>query len=121
MPYEFYKVLHLIGIFMTLSGLVGVMTLKWAGGPIPSKPRRTFFLVHGIGLLIVFVAGFGLAARTGLIGGFPLWLWTKLGIWLALGGIIAFAKRKGDMGIPLLTSIIALAGIAGWLAIYKPF
>lgn len=121
MSYEFYKVLHLLGVFLTLTGLIGIATLKWAGTGLPAAPRRAFFLMHGIGLLIAFVAGFGLAARLGMFANLQGWVWAKIGLWLAMGGLIAVAKRKGEMGVTLILSFIALAGVAAWLAIFKPF
>lgn len=121
MSYEFYKVLHLVGVFLTLTGLVGIATLKWAGTGLPAGPRRAFFLMHGVGLLIAFVAGFGLAARLGMFNNLQKWVWVKIGIWLVLGGLIALAKRKGEMGTVLILSMVALVSVAGWLAIFKPF
>lgn len=121
MSYEFYKVLHLVGVFLTLTGLIGVATLKWVVPDMPKGPKRAFFLMHGVGLLIAFVAGFGLAARLGMFAKLPGWVWAKIALWLVMGGVIALAKRKGDMGTPLILAFVALAGFAGWLAIFKPF
>lgn len=121
MSYEFYKVLHIVGVLMVFSGLVGVLALRMTGTELPARPRRLFFLYHGVGLLVVLVAGFGLAARMGYFQSLPNWVWAKLGIWLILGGAIALAKRRGQLGGPLLTAFLAIGGLAAWLAITKPF
>lgn len=121
MSYEFYKVLHLAGLFLLFSGLAGILAARMIVPEIPARPRRLFFLAHGLGLLIMIVAGFGLAARLGYMQSFPLWLWAKIVIWLILGGGIALAKRRGHVGGPLLTLFVGLGATAAWLAVMKPF
>lgn len=121
MSYEFYKTLHIFGVLMLFSGLVGILALRMVGVDLPARPRRLFFLYHGIGLLIVLIAGFGLAARLGYFQNLPNWVWMKIVIWLVLGGAIALAKRRGQLGGPLLTAFVLIGGFAAWLAIAKPF
>lgn len=121
MSYQFYKVLHIVGILMVFSGLVGVMALRMVSAELAARPRRLFFLVHGIGMLVALVAGFGLAARLGYMSGLPTWVWVKLFVWLLLGVGIAIAKRRGHLGVPVLTLFIGLGWFAAWLAITKPF
>lgn len=121
MSYEFYKVLHLAGLVLLFSGLAGILAVKMIVPEIPARPRRLFFMAHGLGLLIMVVAGFGLAARLGYLQSFPLWLWAKIGIWVVLGGSIALAKRRGHVGGPLLTFFVVLGTTAAWLAVMKPF
>ncbi|MBX2988893.1 MAG: hypothetical protein KF802_13475 [Bdellovibrionaceae bacterium] len=121
MSYEFYKILHITGVIMTFIGLAGVLAVKMTAPELPARPRRLFFLTHGLGLLIALVAGFGLAARLQMFQNLPGWVWAKIGIWIILGGAVAVAKRRGQLGGPLLTVFIAFGACAAWLAITKPF
>lgn len=121
MSYEFYKILHVTGFIMVFLGLAGILALRMAGPNLSPRPYRLFAITHGVGLLIAFVAGFGLAARLNMFQNLPLWVWAKIAIWLVLGGAIALAKRKGQIGTPLLVFFIGLGCTAAWLAIAKPF
>lgn len=122
MSVEEYKIIHIVGILMVFSGLVGVMALRMLTAEIPNQPRRFFVITHGIGLLIVLIAGFGMAAKQGYLQAPNSgWIIGKIAIWLILGGSLALAKRKGQMGGILLTFFLVLGGVAAWLAIMKPF
>lgn len=119
MSYQFYKILHFIGIFMVFSGLGGQLLHAMNRGAKQHPARKWLAIMHGVGLLFIFVAGFGLIARLGV--GFPGWVWAKIVIWMLLGGIGAIAARKQAFanGIWILT--IAVGGLAAFLALYKPF
>lgn len=120
MSYEFYKVLHLIGIawlMVALGGATGVMIL---GSDASPKLRKLVGASHGISLLIIFVAGFGLLAKGG-VSGFPGWVIAKIGIWIVFGGLIAVIRRKPQWGTALWFALPALVGVSAWLAIVRPF
>ncbi|MBC7457207.1 MAG: hypothetical protein H7235_02935, partial [Bdellovibrionaceae bacterium] len=53
MTYEFYKIAHLLGIFLLTSGLMGVFFTVWAGAPFQGKVKSASFALHGLGLLIM--------------------------------------------------------------------
>lgn len=55
------KMLHATGLAPTFLGLAGVLGFKLNGGR--STRRWLFFVTHGIGLLLLAVSGFTLAAR----------------------------------------------------------
>ncbi|MCB0394295.1 MAG: hypothetical protein KDD25_07035 [Bdellovibrionales bacterium] len=120
MSYEFYKVLHLFGLSLILLPL-GAIALHAFTGASKSEltQRKALLATHGVGMLLVFVAGFGLIAKLQL--GWPAWIWVKMLIWLFLGGLVALLyKRK----MPPVTSIWIIAitvAIATFLARYKPF
>lgn len=121
MSYEFYKILHITGILMVFSGLAGLVGMKLNGTELSPRGRRLFALFHGVGLLIVLVAGFGLAARLQLMASLPGWVWGKLVVWLLLGGGLTLAKKRGQVGAPLMILFVGLGLTAAWLAIAKPF
>lgn len=121
MSYEFYKIIHLTGIALVLTGLAGLLTVKMSGGTLEGKTKSLVFGAHGLGLLIVLVSGFGLLARLNMMQALPGWVFGKLAIWLILGGFAAFLKRKGQIGAPLYFLLLAIFIVAAYLAVAKPF
>lgn len=121
MSLAFYKVLHLIGLAMTVMALGGQLFHVLGGGDKDSASHRKILaMTHGIGLLVLFVAGFGMHAKLGLEG-FPGWMIAKLVLWGALGGAIAIPWRAPGMVKPLMVALPLLVGLATWLAVAKPF
>lgn len=122
MPYEIYKILHLIGIFLLTSGLVGMLVLAWSGHQIAGKVKTFAFITHGLGLVFLLVSGFGLLARMGFMHnqGMPFWIYVKLAIWLIMGGVISLAKRKGSIGWPIYFLMMAIFIAAAYFGVYKP-
>jgi uncharacterized membrane protein SirB2 len=124
MSYEFYVVVHVTGIILTFLALGGAAFHSIAGGTRDTNPsRKLVAMLHGVGLLFVFVAGFGLMARTGMAqsGSWPVWLILKLVIWLALGGVIVVLNRKAGSGRWLIIALPLLGIGAAYLAKFKPF
>ena len=117
MSYLFYKVLHVFGITMAFMALGGLIHGALSGGT--DKSRKLIGATHGVALLIVLVSGFGLLAKLGL--GFPLWVWLKLAIWLLLGALLALVRRMPQHAKVFWFLLPVLAGIAAYLAFYKPF
>ena len=89
------------------------------GGTKDFAHRKLIGMTHGIGLLISFVAGFGLIAR--LQTGFTTWIYAKLFIWLVFGGLTALIYKKPGAARIIWFVIILLAAFATFLARYKPF
>ncbi len=120
MSVEFYKILHLLAAFMVLISLGGLATHAANGGGRDSnKVRAPLSVLHGLGLVISLVAGFGLIAKVGT--GFPIWVIMKLVIWLILGIALMIPNRAPQYARLLLWLLPVLGGIAAWLAIAKPF
>jgi len=57
MSYDFFKILHLLGVFMVLVSLGGLIVL---GVVEDSRWRKLAAMTNGIGLVVVFIGGFGL-------------------------------------------------------------
>ena len=121
MPYEIYKVLHLVGILMVFVALGGTAMHVASGGTKGGPFHRTAMLTHGLGALLIFVAGFGLMARLGITGSWPAWVFIKLAIWLILGGLIGVIHRKPATAKALWWVILLLGAAAAFTAIQKPF
>ena len=122
--YTAYRLIHLVGILLLFVALGG---LSYAAGKSSSDgapgSRGLVMALHGTGLLVILVGGFGLLARIGVEHGigFPGWVWGKLAIWLLLGAAVMIPKRKPEWAGALFLVLPVLGGIASWLALYKPF
>lgn len=120
MSYEFYKMFHLIGFFLLLSGLLGVFFAVWNKQPFQGKIKSLSFALHGTGLLFVLVSGFGLMAKLGYIQVIPTWIYVKIAIWMFFAVVISLLKRKGHLGLPLYALLLAGYILAAYMAVYKP-
>jgi len=117
MSIDFYRVLHLSGLILVSLGLGGVL-LRSSDDSGRSKLAAVF---HGVGLLAMLVAGFGLLAKRGYEFPWPAFIFVKLGIWLLLGATPALVKR-GVIGASLGWMIAIGVGIwAVYLGINKQF
>jgi hypothetical protein len=126
MSYEFYKVLHLLAILFVFTSLGGLAMIAWlarSGTPADElkRARRTLAIINGVAILVVFVAGFGLMARTGVMTGpWPTWIYGKIGVWLAVAISIALVRRKGGLGALWYVLLPVLGAVGAWLAVTKP-
>jgi len=104
MPPYIYHILHLTGIIMLFLGYGALLGRSLAGSD-DSRVKKLGSITSGIGLLLIFIAGFGLITKMGYSFAAP-WILVKLLIWIALGGLIALINRKP-----------ALAGLLWWVLI----
>ena len=118
MPYETYKLLHVVGLLLLFLGMGG--QLLGAGSVRGHAPKRTAIL-HGVGLLAMLVGGFGMMARLGVQWPWPGWLITKLGVWLTIGALPVGVRRQLIPHSLAWLVAAVLGGLAAWLAISKPF
>lgn len=119
MDYNTLRIVHITGIVLTFMGLSGILALKMAGGaPLPK--RLIFHTSYGLGLLIIIVTGFMLAAKLGIKSP-PAWLDGKLVIWLLAGSSVVLANRLCRFAPWLVIFFAVLVATAAWLAIDKPF
>ena len=119
MSYEFYKVLHILGVallFLALGGLAG-HGLN-GGDRSTNKARGLMVGTHGLALVLLLVAGFGMLAK-GPGGGtmLPGWIHPKLLIWLLLGAALMPLQRRPALARPLWILLPLLAAAAGYLAL----
>lgn len=122
-PRDFYEVLHIIGIAMLFLAIGGVSVHAANGGTkATTSTRRLVSSIHGFGALLILVGGFGMLARIGLKHGegFPGWLWVKLAIWIILSAIVVLPYRRPALARPFIALLPFLAGVAVYMALYKP-
>jgi hypothetical protein len=120
MSYQTYKVLHFIGIFFVLISLGGMTLHVINGGTRSYANRKWVAMIHGIGITLALVGGFGLLARLGVTGGLPAWIYGKLGVWLILAALPALIYRAPNLAKILFVITPLIAAFAGYLAITKP-
>lgn len=121
LSYEAYKVLHIVGVLMVITGLTSSGLFAWVAteGQKSHPARKLSAATHGFGLLIVLIAGFGMLARLQIPTNQP-WIAGKFVIWILMGALIAVARRMPTK-VPLLWLVVfILGGAAAYLAIYKP-
>jgi hypothetical protein len=120
-PLVVYKNLHLLGVFMILMALGGLIIHQINAGTRQQAWRKPVAITHGIGLVLVLVSGFGMLAQRGIFWPWPGWVVGKIIIWLIFGVLIGVIGRTPTLAKPWWWSTIALAAIAAYLAINQPF
>lgn len=121
LSYTVYKALHLVGIMLTVAALAGMAVHAANGGTrAESRTRALATALHGTGLLLVLVAGFGMLAR---LGGSAAsgWVLVKLAIWLTLGAAAMVPYRRPPLARAVFLAAPLLAALAGIVALTKPF
>ena len=115
MSFEFYKILHLAGVF----GMLLALGAAAATGPqVAPSTRRLNGILHGVGMLLILVAGFGMLARGNL--GFPGWVMVKIPIYLVIGALPMMAQRR-QAPLRMILIALVLTLVAAWLALVHPF
>ena len=122
-PLLIYKNLHLLGVFMILVALGGLILQQIHGTTREPVWRKPVAITHGIGMVLALVGGFGMLARPELsiFWPWPGWVIGKIIIWLVFGILTALIGRAPSLAKPLWWITIALAVIAAYLALNKPF
>ena len=118
MPYAIYKLLHVIGLMILFLGMGGM--LLRARAEQDRAPKGTAAL-HGVGLFVMLVGGFGMMARLGIHWPWPGWLIAKLCVWLIIGALPVLVRRQVIPRGPAWLVAPGLGALAAWFAIGKPF
>jgi hypothetical protein len=121
--HAFYNVVHIVGIVLVMSALGGSALHAINGGTrATNRARGLVAALHGAGVLLILVGGFGMLARLGFRHGanFPGWLWVKLAVWAAVAGLLFLVGRRPALARPAYLALPLLGGLAAYMAIYKP-
>jgi hypothetical protein len=119
--YLVYKNIHLIGVFMTLVALGGLMVHSVLGAERGHPFRKMMAATHGIGLFLALLGGFGMLARLAIHWPWPAWIIVKVVVWVIFGALIAVIARKPAASKLLWWVVIGLAGFAAYVAQQKPW
>lgn len=116
-----YKWLHIVGAFAVIMafGALIFRSSVHSESSTTAIPKKTLSIVHGLGLVILLVSGFGMLARLGIHGDLPAWVILKGVIWLALGGLIAAVNRAPSKNKLWWWLVLALAAAAAWIGLFK--
>lgn len=122
-PHAFYKVVHIVGIVLVMSALGATAIHALNGGTRQTnRARGLVAALHGVGVLLILVGGFGMLARLGFMHGasFPGWIWVKLAIWGTIAALLFVPYRRPALAKPIYLALPVLGGLAAYMAIYKP-
>jgi hypothetical protein len=109
MSAEFYRVFHLFGLMLLFTGIGLVL----AGG----TARKFGMVSHGVGLLLMLVAGFGLLAK--MQHGFQAWVIVKIVLWVGFAFIPVLAKKGVLATGAAWIAALVLGGTAAYLGVMK--
>jgi hypothetical protein len=107
----FYYIAHIVGIIILFAGYGSLLDSNGSS--------RNGMKFHGIGFLIVLIAGFGLIAKLKFPYSSP-WIIGKFAILLILGFLPMLAKRRVLKPSAIVWIAILLGGVAAYLAYMKP-
>ncbi|MCA8948870.1 MAG: hypothetical protein KDE27_05165 [Planctomycetes bacterium] len=113
MSAEFYRIAHIVGVLMLFLGLGGMFAFAGKG-----KASALYPILHGLGLLVMIVAGIGQAHKLGY--GWPTWMILKIGCWVVIAVLPTLAKKNVLPAAVALLLALVLGGTAVWLAVTKP-
>lgn len=120
MSYQFYLLLHLLGIGALFFALGGLFLHAINGGTKETNVmRKPTSIMHGVALFLILLSGFGMLAR---IGGSTsdMWVLLKVLIWVVMGAAIMIPLRAQQMARPLWYAVPLVLMLAGWIAHVKP-
>jgi hypothetical protein len=112
MTLELYKVLHILGLALLM------MSVGMSLATPKDAPQKTSMIFHGVGLLTLFVAGFGMLAAKGKSApdAWGAYIWAKLGIWV-FAAVLPSLVRRGmvprALGWVLALGLVGFAAYAG--------
>lgn len=119
LSHPIYKVIHLLAIFLLVCGLGGLWAMAAAAQDESRRAARKLVLAnHGIAMFLILFAGFGMLARLGITGSWPLWIWIKIAIWVVLGALPVLLRRADKPAGAMLLLTPILAAIAAWAAVF---
>jgi hypothetical protein len=116
-----YKNIHLIGVFMVMMALGGLILHRINEASQEHPWRKVISITHGVGLLLMLLGGFGMLARLQIPWPWPGWVLGKIIIWFVLGALIVVIRRQPYFAKSLWWLTIILGGLAGYFALNKPF
>jgi len=117
-----YKIIHILGLILLFQSL-GASIFSRLSDPegTAGHSNRMLMTMHGIGLFLMLLGGFGMLARLEIGFPFPLWTWLKIVVWLLLGAAPVLAKRQPHRARTWWSLIFLLGALAAFLGLYKPF
>jgi hypothetical protein len=117
---NFYKLIHLAGLGIALLALGSIASCGILGTERSHPWRRRAVQLHGLGLLLALIGGFGMVAKYKYEFPYPLWIQVKFAAWLLMGmTVVLLGKSPALARIGWWLALLLFAG-GGWLALHKP-
>jgi hypothetical protein len=110
----YFKLAHFIGLMCLFIGIGGYIAMSSTTEP---GKRKLFGMLHGIGLLLMLLAGFGYLGVAKM--GTPSWVWIKVALWLGLGAFPAVATRRVLSEPALVLLALLLGGSLAWIGVFQ--
>lgn len=109
--YLIYKYIHLIGMMLTFFSY-GMLLYR-----DKLNKGKGIAITHGIGLFLILLGGGGMHAVMKL--GMQPWVIIKGVLWLLLGAMIVWVKRKPDQKTFSMWILISIGAMAAYFGIFK--
>jgi hypothetical protein len=118
LSYTTYRLIHLAGIGLFIVALAGVAFAAANGGSKDDTQRwKLAVILHGVGLVLALIGGFGMAGRAGMLAnGLPGWIHAKITLWLVAGALVVIPKRLPKFALALWVSLPGVIVLGSWLA-----
>ncbi len=121
MSFETYILLHIIGIGLLIASISGLSVHAIVSQDKKEPLRKLLFIIHGIGLFLVLLGGFGMLARISIHWPWPNWVKLKFLIWVIFGGLSSLLYISRTINKAIYISAPLLFICAWYLANYQPF
>lgn len=119
MPFQFYTALHIFGIGLLIVSLGGISVHAILTDKSQAL-RRPLLVLHGVGLFLIVLSGFGMLAKLGIGWPLPFWITSKVLIWIIFGGLIAVLYKTDILNKAIWVLVPMLFLLAWYLASFKP-
>ena len=116
MSHSTYLIVHLAGLLLLALSIGGMVVQKSSSGSPDGKQMK---VLHGVGLFLLLLGGFGMLARLSIGWPFPVWIFIKLAIWLAMGAFPVFLPKLKAGSAWIVAILLILTAIA--MGVVKPF
>ncbi len=120
MSFETYIFLHIIGIGLLIASVSGLSVHATVSQNKRDGLRKTLLIVHGLGLFLVLLGGFGMLARLSIPWPWPNWVILKFLIWLSFGSLSALLYRSRTLNKTVFVFAPVLFIFAWYMANYQP-
>ncbi len=121
MSYNFYSFLHIVSVIVVAMSLA-ITSFQIYGGAKKTeiKSKKGISIVHGIALLVAFVAGFGLITKGGYSFASSQWIYIKILCWLLLGIYPVLLYKQLIPRKMALWGLSVILTVAVYTVIFKP-
>ena len=117
-----YKMVHMLGLVLLFQSLGASLLVTLSGMDTSAfSNAKMARIMHGVGIVLILVGGFGMMARLGISWPLPIWIWIKLIIWIVLGLVLTIVKKKPESTRLWWTLVIVFGALAAYLGGFKPF